>query len=152
MMPCDVRQTAAGLVLRHGRRGARLATLIALGSCSGAAAAATVDIANERIPVDPLQLEAHWGIDCAGTVSELDAALRQLRTQCLTDRNAGLEIGRWREALRLCAAVHNPPGAEARDCRDFGAALKALPPGDLLGCADDSPALATTLSQDLACP
>ncbi|MCB1675271.1 MAG: hypothetical protein KDI01_03215 [Halioglobus sp.] len=71
------------------------------------------DTVNERIPVSNAQLEAHWQLDCASTLADLQRTLAAERAPC------GVPAP-LRRALRLCAFVHQPPGrAPSPHCPDF---------------------------------
>lgn len=108
---------------------ARLAALALL--LAATAARGSDDLANERPPVRPDELERHWGVDCTG-----------LRQALLA--NAAATPARI-EALRLCAAIHDPPGgAQAPPCPDYRGALH------LYGTAGGPPA-AADLRRTLQC-
>jgi hypothetical protein len=105
---------------------------------AAAVAADTDDISNERPPTTPAQLERHWGVDCAA-----------LRDEVLAWTPAEPAAAHWLQALRLCAAIHNPPGVAPRAaCPDYAAAAQALgqtPPAS--GSATTTP-----IRSSLECP
>ena len=80
--------------------------------------------------VSPRQLEQHWGVDCealrrellaSGTVSAGDAATAP------THEDARARVTRWHAGLRLCAAIHNAPGAgETPHCPDYARAARVI--------------------------
>ena len=99
-------------------------------AASGALHAGDQDVVNERPPVSPRQLEQHWGVDCealrrellaSGTVSAGDAATAP------THEDARARVTRWHAGLRLCAAIHNAPGAgETPRCPDYARAARVI--------------------------
>lgn len=90
---------------------ARLAALVLLLAAPGARG--SNDLANERPPVRPAELERHWGVDCEGLRQALLAGTAATATQV--------------DALRLCAAIHDPPGGtQAPPCPDYRGALRLL--------------------------
>ena len=103
---------------------------VAVLAASGALHAGDQDVVNERPPVTPGQLERHWGVDCSrlrrellatGTVSARDASTAP------THEDARARVTRWHAGLRLCAAIHNAPGAgETPRCPDYARAARAL--------------------------
>ena len=76
-------------------------------------------VANERPPLDPAALERHWGVDCAALGTRILAWAEQPgRSAAPAD---------WDQPLRLCAAIHNPPGEQgAAGCPDYAGAAAAL--------------------------
>lgn len=121
-------------------------------AASGALHAGNQDVVNERPPVTPEQLEEHWGVDCGAlrlellasrTVSARDASTAP------THEDARARIARWHAALRLCAAIHNAPGAgETPRCPDYARAARALD-GNVAG--DDDTMQAQLLEEALRC-
>lgn len=101
-------------------------------AASGALHAGDQDVVNERPPVTPEQLEQHWGVDCSRLRLELLAAGRVSARDASTvltheDEDARARIARWHATLRLCAAIHNGPGAgQPSRCPDYARAARAL--------------------------
>ncbi len=103
-------------------------------------AAAGDDAVNERPPVTRAQRETHWGVDCAGLRQELLHGGRSAATAS--------ELARWRDALTLCAAIHNTPGTpDAASCPDYAGARRVI--ADAHG--DAGAGLMARLRSSLAC-
>ena len=76
-------------------------------------------VANERPPLDRAALERHWGVDCAALGARILAWAEQPGTRA--------SLAEWDQPLRLCAAIHNPPGEQgAAGCPDYAGAAAAL--------------------------
>lgn len=102
-------------------------------------AGATDDLSNERPPMSRVELERHWGVDCT-----------KLRGELLTwSQEPVAPSPQWSQALSLCAAVHNPPGASpAGTCPDFAAVAQVLA-GDPQAATVDT---RTRTRSNLECP
>lgn len=89
---------------------------------SAVAAGPVSDTVNERIPVTGVELEAHWGVDCAATVN--------LLVELVTRAKAGegcLVSPLVRQQLQLCSFIYQTPGSDTGHvCPDYRAALEAL--------------------------
>ena len=98
----------------------RLQPLLVLTLLGGAPMSGRTDeaLANERPPMTPAALERHWGVDCNALSARLLA---------WTGTPAQALPADWPQQLKLCAAVHNPPGdpAVAR-CPDFAGVARVL--------------------------
>jgi hypothetical protein len=121
------RGSSAAVTFRF--RGVRLALMLL--AATDAAFAADAAMVNERPPVTPEQLEQHWGVDCARLRRELLAAgagsARDASPVAAQREDAPARVERWREGLRLCAAIHNAPGNDAvLPCPDYARAARAL--------------------------
>lgn len=80
--------------------------------------AADSDAVNERIPVSPKQLEAHWDIDCSASWASLTAGACP----------PAADLSR---VLQLCAAIYQRPGDDrSSNCPDYLAAGQAAARGD----------------------
>jgi hypothetical protein len=98
-------------------------------------AATEADIANERPPSNALQLEQYWRVDCLASAAALHAALEQLRANCVQQPQAHLDAQAWQQPLRLCAAIHQPPGTDTRKhCPDYAALTHYLQPHGAVAC------------------
>lgn len=141
-LPVDLHQAEAGY---FGFRCAMVLLRLLLASllfAPGLGAAPASDTVNERLPVSPAELEAHWNIDCRATWAALQALADGSGEgeQCII----GPESQR---SLELCAFVYQPPGGVvSRTCPDYRAALDAAA-GSTDGCA----ALAQFLQKDGRC-
>lgn len=75
-------------------------------------AAGDSDAVNERIPVQRVEMEQHWGVDC-------DAALQSLAAWVDHDHGCSIEADLL-ESLRLCAYIYQPPGEpDSGTCPDY---------------------------------
>jgi hypothetical protein len=102
-------------------------------------AAATDDLSNERPPMTRAQLERHWGVDCTRLRGELLA----------WSRERVAPSSHWSQALALCAAVHNPPGATPPGaCPDYATVARLLAEDPQAATADTR----TRTRSSLECP
>lgn len=70
------------------------------------------DAVNERIPVQKIEMEEHWGVDCQKTLASLSIRL-ETSTSCAADTQV-------RKALELCMFIYQPPGQElTRTCPNY---------------------------------
>jgi hypothetical protein len=70
------------------------------------------DMVNERIPVQKIEMEKHWGVDCQETLASLSMRL-EASTSCAADAQV-------RKALELCMFIYQPPGQElTRICPNY---------------------------------
>lgn len=89
---------------------------------AGALAASEADTVNERIPVSKTQLEAHWGVDCAGLAGQLRGDMGR----AFGGKDCGVTPSLLTD-LQLCAFIYQPPGGNGgHRCPDYRAALEAL--------------------------
>ena len=121
IQPCDASERSAltdrsGYARPPGRPGRPYAgglLGLMLGLSNVATAGDADALANERIPVNRLRMEAQWGVDC-------DAALHQVRER----GSAGLpeeDTAGLADSLTLCGFIYNTPGTQTyRVCPDFG--------------------------------
>jgi hypothetical protein len=101
--------------------------------------AATDDLSNERPPMTRVQLERHWGVDCARLRGEL----------LVWSREPVVPTPQWSQALGLCAAVHNPPGTTPPGaCPDFASVARLLAEDPRAAMADTR----TRTRSALECP
>ena len=80
------------------------------------------DLANERFPNPPGELEKHWKVDCTATRQAL-VQLAQTEDRPL----AKDELQSLSQALNKCAMIYNVPGAASQHgCPRYDQALRAL--------------------------
>ncbi len=61
---------------------------------------------NERIPVSPKEMEAHWQVDCAHSWARtVDLRARAVPLECAIPADLLRE-------LKLCAFIYQPPGQQ----------------------------------------
>jgi hypothetical protein len=76
-------------------------------------------LANERIPVNALHLEAQWGVDCSSAIAQA-RAMAEPGAARSTTTGATMVIEALRPALRHCGFIYNTPGTQTyRACPDF---------------------------------
>lgn len=73
------------------------------------------DLVNERFITRPLELEAHWQVDCSA-----------VRQRALAPQ-AGLAPQELAGDMKKCAMIYNPPGTGApQTCPDYASAWRLL--------------------------
>ncbi len=107
-------------------------------------AAPVADAVNERIPVNPADLEAHWGVDCHGLWARLEAQVGR----SAASEPCGISPA-TRHELELCSFIYQPPGTVAAgDCPDYRGLLGRL---DTTGAVDQCAVVATFLEDQGDC-
>ncbi len=113
---CSVLSNRSDCTWSHSRP-ARLFALclfaLMFGPGDAASAVDADSLANERVPVNRLRMEAQWGVDC-------DSALDRVRDRAAialpTEGTSSLS-----ETLTLCGFIYNTPGTQTyRVCPDYG--------------------------------
>jgi hypothetical protein len=80
------------------------------------------DTVNERIPVSPAELEAHWRVDC----KSLSINLASFIARQGGGEGCYLEPS-LHQQLQLCAFIYQPPGESiSHTCPDYQGALDTL--------------------------
>lgn len=102
------------------------------------------DAVNERIPVDKVQLEAHWRVNCAAAWSRLQkvAAAHSTTDQC----QIGADLAR---EIKLCAFIYQAPGDDStHQCPDYRGISRQLEQSrEMAGC----PQLPTSIANQAGC-
>jgi len=104
-----------------------------------------VNAVNERIPVTPAELEAHWQVDCTAAWSQLQAAAAQQPTSGHCGISATLQ-----HHIKLCAYIYQPPGPKPNHhCPDYAQISRRLEhAGDV---AVDCPDLTASIANQETC-
>ena len=80
--------------------------LILLATAPLSQAGGDSDTANERIPVERAQMEAHWKVDCALSWAKL------IERRALLAQESCILPPVLQQQLQLCAYIYQPPGEQ----------------------------------------
>jgi hypothetical protein len=83
-----------------------------------ARAADTESLANERVPVNRLRMEAQWGVDCEAALAQVEAMARDD-----AELSGGpFDSAQLDEGLRRCGLIYNTPDTDLfAPCPDYRA-------------------------------